>query len=76
MSTPAEFDPAERAANIKAATRRREHIASETAKLMAYAERSGWGPQVGLATMTGDTLIFHFESGRRGFIRLPIGSDF
>ena len=75
MSAP-EFDHDAYAEAAKAATRRREHIASETAKLMAYAERFGWGPQVGLPTMAGDTLVFHFETGRRGFIRLPLGSEF
>ena len=75
MSSP-EFDHEAHAAEVKAATKRRDHIASETAKLMAYAERAGWGPQVGLPTFTGDTMIYHFETGRRGFIRLPLGSDF
>ena len=75
MSAP-EFDHEAHAAEAKAAARRRDHIAEAKAKLMAYAERAGWGPQVGLPTMTGDTLIFHFETGRRGFIRLPLGSEF
>ena len=70
------FDHEAHAAEAKAAQARRDWIAQETAKLMAYAERAGWGPQVGLPTMAGDTLIFHFETGRRGFIRLPIGSEY
>ena len=70
------FDHVDHAEAVKAATRRREHIAQETAKLFAYAERSGWGPQVGLPTFTGDTMVYHFENGRRGFVRLPLGTEF
>ena len=51
-------------------------VVSGPSKLMAYAERAGWGPVVGLPTFQGDTMVYHFESGRRGFVRLPIGTEF
>ena len=75
MSLP-EFDHDAHPEAVKAATRRRDHIAQETAKLMAYAERAGWGPVVGLPTFSGDTMVYHFESGRRGFVRLPFGTEY
>ena len=76
MNIPVDFDPKARAVSIEAATRRRETIEADTAKLMRYAERAGWGPVVGLPTFQGDTMVYHFESGRRGFVRLPLGIEF
>ena len=57
MSRPDDFDPAERAKEVAAATKRRETIAEAKAKLMAHAERNGWGEVEGLPTMTGDCLV-------------------
>ena len=76
MSTPDNFDPAERAANAKDAEFRRNHIAESTARLMDHAERNGWGEVEGLPTMSGDCLVYHFSSGRRGIIRLPMGTEY
>jgi len=76
VSVPSDFDPIERAASVKAAEFRRDHIAESTARLMRHAKSAGWGPQVGLPTLAGDTLVFHFETGKRGFVRLPQGSEF
>ncbi len=75
MTAP-EFDHDAHAAEAKAATRRRDHIAENTERLMAYAKREGWGKVVALPTFTGDTMVYHFESGRRGFVRLPLGTEF
>ena len=75
MTAP-EFDHEAHAEAVKEAHSRRDYIAQETAKLMAYAERAGWGPAVGLPTFTGDTMIYHFENGRRGFVRLPFGTEY
>ena len=70
------FDHEAHAEAVKAATRRRDHNAENTERLMAKAKREGWGAVVGLPTFTGDTMIYHFENGRRGFVRLPLGSEF
>ena len=70
------FDHEAHAAEVKAATKRRETIADAKARLMAHAERNGWGDVEGVPTMCGDCLIFHFSSGERGIVRLPQGSDF
>ncbi len=56
--------------------RRRETIAESTARLMDHAKRNGWGEVEGLPTMSGDCLIFHFTSGRRGIVRLPQNSHY
>lgn len=76
MSIPDGFDPEARAASIEAATKRHKAIERDTAKLLAYAKRAGWGPQVGLPTFQGNTMVYHFESGRRGYVQLPIGTEF
>lgn len=76
MSIPADFDPAERAERAKQAERRRDHIAENTERLMAYAKREGWGEVEGLPVLTGTVLVYHFTSGRRGIVRLPIGTEF
>ena len=76
MSAPDEFDPAERAANIKAVEFRRNNIAESTARLMAFAANNGWGDVEGVPTLSGDCLVYHFTSGRRGIVRLPMGTDY
>ncbi len=76
MSAPADFDPAERAANIKAVEFRRDNIAESTARLMAFAADNGWGDVEGVPTLSGDCLIYHFTSGRRGIVRLPMGTEY
>lgn len=75
-SEVAGFDPAARAASIKSATAIRETIAADTELLMAHAAREGWGEQVGLPTLAGNVLVFHFSSGRRGIIHLPSDTDY
>ena len=74
--TPGEFDPAERAANIKVADFRRKHIEDSTARLMAHAEREGWGDVVGLPSFSGDCMVYTFTSGKKGIVRLPLGADY
>ena len=75
MSAP-EFDPAERAANIKAADFRRKHIEESTARLMDHAAREGWGDVVGLPAFSGDCMVYTFTSGKKGIVRLPLGADY
>jgi hypothetical protein len=70
------FDHEAHAAQAKSARARREAIAEAKAKLMAHAKHNGWGEVEGLPTMTGDCLVYHFTSGRRGIVRLPPGSNF
>ena len=43
---------------------------------MEYAAREGWGEVEGLPTMSGDCLIYHLTSGRRGIVRLPLNTDY
>lgn len=76
MSTPSDFDPIERAASVKAAEFRRNNIAESTARLMAHAKRQGWGEVEGLPTHSGDCLVYHFTSGRRGIVRLPLNTEY
>ena len=56
----------------EAATKlRREIIAESTDRLMDHAKNNGWGEVEGLPTFQGDTMVYHFTSGRRGIVRLP-----
>ena len=75
MSTVVDFDPAARAASIKAAAARRATIAEDTDRLMRHAAREGWGEVEGVPTLSGDVLVFTFTSGRRGIIHLPFDSN-
>ena len=77
MSAP-EFDPAERAKEVAAATKRRETIAEDVERLMAKAKRQGWGELLnrGLPTFQGGLMVYHFESGDRGYVRLPLDTDY
>ena len=59
-----------------AAQIRRDTIAESTARLMAHAARMDWGEVEGLPTLTNGSLVFHFTGGRKGYVKLPPGSDF
>lgn len=69
---PHDFDAADRAKRVAAATRIREDIAEDLAALLRHAEREGWGKQIGAPTLSGNVLIYEFEpSGKRGIVHLP-----
>ncbi len=70
------FDHEAHAAEVKAATKRRQDIAESVERLMQHAKRQGWGEVEGLPTFQGDTMVYHFSCGRRGFVRLPLGTEF
>ena len=59
-----------------AAQLRRDTIAESTDRLMDHAKRNGWGEPEGLPTFQGDTMVYHFTSGRRGIVRLPLNTDY
>ena len=70
------FDAGERAERVKASAAIREAIAEDTAKLMRHAAREGWGEQVGLPVLSGNCLVIHFSSGKRGIVPLPTNTDY
>ena len=73
---PADFDAGDRAKRVAASTRIREDIAEDLAALLRHAEREGWGKLLGSPTLSGNVLIYHFESGKRGIIHLPTTADY
>ena len=70
------FDAGERAERVKASAAIREEIAADTALLMAHAARENWGRQVGLPVLSGNCLVIHFSSGKRGIVPLPTNTDY
>ena len=72
---PRDFDAGDRAKRVAEATNVREEIAEELAALLRHAHREGWGEQVGLPVLSGDCLVYHFQSGKKGIVHLPSTAD-
>ena len=75
-STPADLDAGDRAERGAAANGIREEIAEDLAARLRHADREGWGRLLGSPTLSGNVLIYHFESGKRGIIHLPTTADY